>query len=54
MMPTTKHRKPANLTDAEFSELAAMAGCGQKRLYPAAKVPPPLGGGGSLLASKVG
>jgi hypothetical protein len=25
-MPTTKHRVPANLTDAEFSELAAMAG----------------------------
>jgi hypothetical protein len=24
-MPTTKHRVPANLTDAEFSELAAMA-----------------------------
>jgi len=24
-MPTTKHRIPANLTDAEFSELAAMA-----------------------------
>lgn len=24
-MPTTKHRVPASLTDAEFSELAAMA-----------------------------
>jgi hypothetical protein len=24
-MPTTKHRVPANLTNAEFSELAAMA-----------------------------
>lgn len=24
-MPTTKHRVPANLTDAEFGELAAMA-----------------------------
>lgn len=24
-MPTTKHRVPANLTDGEFNELAAMA-----------------------------
>jgi hypothetical protein len=24
-LPTTKHRVPANLTDAEFRELAAMA-----------------------------
>ena len=24
-MPTTKHRVPANLTDIEFSELAALA-----------------------------